>query len=198
MFLPFITIWSREQRIAWTENRDREVVRRTSCERSSRPNRWRGHLLSPKYRARANASLIPCIHDPSFSSNVHLWRPANGLLVPRRPVHHLPSYQVLYRWLMSPRLAFRSNTVPMCSTHKLNKNRKLLLDAVKDCSVWQTGWSAFIDSDGSQGRRRCLTRVLLLQLSNIWTKDSQEPRQTKGLKWRILDLIYEKKKNLRN
>jgi hypothetical protein len=113
MFLTFITIWSREQRIAWTENRDREVVRRTSCERSSRPNRWRGHLLSPKYRARANASLIPCIHDPSFSSNVHLWRPANGLLVPRRPVHHLPSYQVLYRWLMSPRLAFRSNTVPI-------------------------------------------------------------------------------------
>jgi hypothetical protein len=67
-----------------------------------------------------------------------------------------------------------------------------------DCPVWQIGWSGFIDSDGSQGRRRHSTRELLLWSSDVWKEDRQEPRQPKGLKRQILDLIYEKKENLIN
>jgi hypothetical protein len=37
-------------------------------------------------------------------------------------------------------------------------------------------------------------RELLLQLSDVWTEDRQEPWQPKGLKQWIIDLIYEKKK----
>jgi hypothetical protein len=36
-------------------------------------------------------------------------------------------------------------------------------------------------------------RELLLQPSDVWMKDRHEPRQPKGLKRRILDLIDEKK-----
>jgi hypothetical protein len=36
---------------------------------------------------------------------------------------------------------------------------------------------------------------LLLQPSDVWTKDKQKQRQLKGLKRRMLDLIDEKKKN---
>jgi hypothetical protein len=36
---------------------------------------------------------------------------------------------------------------------------------------------------------------LLLQPSDIWMKDRQEPRQLKELGWRLRDLINEKKKN---
>jgi hypothetical protein len=43
-----------------------------------------------------------------------------------------------------------------------------------------------------------LMRELLLRPSDIWMKDRQEPRQPKGLKRRILDLIYEKKKKWKN
>jgi hypothetical protein len=63
-----------------------------------------------------------------------------------------------------------------------------------DRPVWQTGWSGLVDSDGSQGRRRHSTRELLLQPSDVRTEDRREPRQPKGLKRRILDLIYKKKK----
>jgi hypothetical protein len=41
-------------------------------------------------------------------------------------------------------------------------------------------------------------RELLLRPSDVWIEDGQEPREPKGLKRWILDLIYEKKKNLRN
>jgi hypothetical protein len=41
-------------------------------------------------------------------------------------------------------------------------------------------------------------RELLIWPSDIWTEDRQEPQQPMGLKRRILDLIDEKKKNLRN
>jgi hypothetical protein len=37
-------------------------------------------------------------------------------------------------------------------------------------------------------------RELLLQSSDVWTEDRQEPQQSKGLKRQIIDLIYEKKK----
>jgi hypothetical protein len=36
-------------------------------------------------------------------------------------------------------------------------------------------------------------RELLLRPSDIWMEDRQEPQQLKGLKRRIIDLIYEKK-----
>jgi hypothetical protein len=36
---------------------------------------------------------------------------------------------------------------------------------------------------------------LPLQPSDVWTTDRQEPQQPKGLKWWIVDLIDEKKKN---
>jgi hypothetical protein len=52
--------------------------------------------------------------------------------------------------------------------------------------------------DDSQEHHRYSMRELLLRPSDIWTEDRQEPRQPKGLKWRILDLIHEKKKNLGN
>jgi hypothetical protein len=41
-------------------------------------------------------------------------------------------------------------------------------------------------------------RELLLRPSDVWTEDRKEPWQPKGLKRRILDLIDEKKKKLRN
>jgi hypothetical protein len=41
-------------------------------------------------------------------------------------------------------------------------------------------------------------RELLLWPSDIWTEDREEPQQPKGLKWWIIDLIYEKKKRLQN
>jgi hypothetical protein len=79
--------------------------------------------------------------------------------------------------------------------HESDKSRKLMLETEKlDCLVWQIGWCSFVDSDGSQGRRRHSTRELLLQPSDIWTEDRQEPQQSKGLKWQIIDLIYKKKK----
>jgi hypothetical protein len=62
-----------------------------------------------------------------------------------------------------------------------------------DPSVWQIGQSDFIDSDGSQGRRRHSTREPLLRPSDVWLMKKLEPRQLKGLKRRILDLIDEKK-----
>jgi hypothetical protein len=78
-------------------------------------------------------------------------------------------------------------SVCMLLPHELDRNRKLLAETV------ETGLSGFVDSDGSQGRRRYLTRKLL-RSSDVWTEDRQEPRQPKGLKRRILDLTYEKKK----
>jgi hypothetical protein len=78
----------------------------------------------------------------------------------------------------------------------MKRNWKLLLEAAKiRLSVWQTGWSDFVDSDSSQGCRRHSMRELLLWPSDIWTEDRQEQQQPKGEQW-ILDLIYEKKKNL--
>jgi hypothetical protein len=53
---------------------------------------------------------------------------------------------------------------------------------------------AFVDSNGNQGHRRHSMMELLLRPSDVWTEDSQEPWQPKWLNWRILDLIYEKKK----
>jgi hypothetical protein len=61
----------------------------------------------------------------------------------------------------------------------------------------ETGLSSFVDSDGSQGCHRHSTRELLLLSSDVWTEDRQKPRQPKGLKRQILDLIYEKKKKPR-
>jgi hypothetical protein len=37
-------------------------------------------------------------------------------------------------------------------------------------------------------------RELLLRSSDVWMKDRKEARQPKGLRWQILDLLYEKKK----
>jgi hypothetical protein len=36
-------------------------------------------------------------------------------------------------------------------------------------------------------------RELFLRPSDVWTEDMKEPYQSKGLKRRIIDLIYEKK-----
>jgi hypothetical protein len=41
-------------------------------------------------------------------------------------------------------------------------------------------------------------RELLLRPSDVWMEDRQEPWQPKGLKWWILYLIYERKKNIGN
>jgi hypothetical protein len=41
-------------------------------------------------------------------------------------------------------------------------------------------------------------RELLLRPSDVWMEDRQEPQQPKGLKWWILYLIYERKKNIGN
>jgi hypothetical protein len=62
-----------------------------------------------------------------------------------------------------------------------------------DYPICQIGWSDFVDSDDSQGRRWHSMMELFLRPSDVWMKDRQEPQQSKGLKWRILDLIDEKK-----
>jgi hypothetical protein len=62
-----------------------------------------------------------------------------------------------------------------------------------DPSVWQIRLSNFVDSNDSHGRRRHSTRELLLQPSDIWIEDRQEPRQPWRLGWWIIDLIDEKK-----
>jgi hypothetical protein len=41
-------------------------------------------------------------------------------------------------------------------------------------------------------------RELLLRPSDVWMEVRQEPRQPKGLKRWILDLIYEKKEKVEN
>jgi hypothetical protein len=50
-----------------------------------------------------------------------------------------------------------------------DRSRKLLLKTGK------IGLSGFVNSDGSQGYRRHLTRELLLRPSDIWIEDRQEP-----------------------
>jgi hypothetical protein len=47
--------------------------------------------------------------------------------------------------------------------------------------VWQTGLFDFVDSNGSQGRYRQSTMMLLLRPSDVWTEDRLEPRQPEGL-----------------
>jgi hypothetical protein len=73
--------------------------------------------------------------------------------------------------------------------HELNRSRKLLAETT------ETELPGFVDSDDSQGHHRHSMRELLLQPRDIWMEDRQEPRQPKGLKQRILDPIYEKKKS---
>jgi hypothetical protein len=68
-----------------------------------------------------------------------------------------------------------------------DRNRKLLLDTEK------IGRSDFVNFNDSQGCHRHSTRELLIWPSDAWTEDRHEPRQSKGLKRRIIDLIYEKK-----
>jgi hypothetical protein len=72
--------------------------------------------------------------------------------------------------------------------HRSDWSRKLSLETGK------IGLSDFVDSDGSQRRRRYSMRELLFRSNDVWVKDRQEPQQLKRLKWPILDLIYEKKK----
>jgi hypothetical protein len=80
-----------------------------------------------------------------------------------------------------------------CHTNPTGTGSSWLKLQKLDCPVWQTGRFSFIDSDDNQGCRQHSMRELLLWPSNVWMKDRQEPRQPKGWKWKILDLIDEKK-----
>jgi hypothetical protein len=70
--------------------------------------------------------------------------------------------------------------------HEMNKSRKLLLEP------GQTRLSSFIGTNGSQGRHQASMREPLLQTSDIWLVKELEPRQSKGLRQWIQDLIDEK------
>jgi hypothetical protein len=64
-----------------------------------------------------------------------------------------------------------------------------------DALIFQTGLFGFVDSDGSQGRRRHSTIKLVLLPSDVWTKDRQESLQLWRLWRRLRDVIEEKRKN---
>jgi hypothetical protein len=87
----------------------------------------------------------------------------------------------------------------MCSHMKRRRARRSSLNVGKsDGPVWQTGLSGFVETDDSRGRHRASMREPLLQPSDVWSVKELEPRQFKGLRRQLRDLIDEKKGKLKN